>query len=43
MLRISQSRDRRFSDQGRICPVGIDAKRRALGIMNKKETKSIVR
>jgi hypothetical protein len=36
MLRISQSRDRWFSDQGWIWPVGIDAERSAFGIMNKK-------
>jgi hypothetical protein len=37
MLRISQSRERWFSDQGWIWPVGIDAERSAFGIMNKKE------
>jgi hypothetical protein len=36
MLRISQSRDRWFSDQDWIWPVGIDAERSAFGIMNKK-------
>jgi hypothetical protein len=42
MVRINQSRDRWFSDQGWIWPVGIDAARSAFGIMKKRETKSIV-